>query len=122
MKKSYVLIIEDDEWMAAQHCRVLEKAGCKTKTIPNAYAAIDMIDKKIPNAIILDVLLPVSTGFALLHELQSYADTDKIPIIICTNLAPEIAFRDVEPYGVKRVIDKSTMEPDDLVAAVRSVL
>ena len=120
--KSYILIIEDDAWMAAQHSRVLEKADYKTRAISNAHEAIDVIDKKIPDAIILDVLLPGSTGFALLHELQSYSDTGIIPIILCTNLASEISIHDLVPYGVKRILDKSTMEPSDLVVAVRSVL
>lgn len=121
-KKQSVLIIEDDPWMAEQNSRVLSKAGYKTRTVSNGFEAIDIIDKNIPDVIILDVLLPASTGFALLHELQSYSDTGSIPVILCTNLAPEISTHDIGAYGIKRVLDKSTMEPSDVVAAVRSVL
>lgn len=120
MKK--VLIIEDDEWLAEQFARVLEKDGIKARVSLNALSAIDEIDKFKPDVIILDLILTGSTGFVFLHELQSYTDTSKIPIILCTNLASEIDMENLKPYGVKRLIDKATMKPGDLSAAILSVL
>jgi len=117
-----VLIVEDDEWLAEQHARVLNTAGYKTQIAPHALAAIRMIDDKLPDAIILDVLLTGGTAFALLHELQSYADTGSIPIILCTNLATDLSTKGLESYGVKRIVDKTTMKPNDLVSALKEVL
>lgn len=122
MKKPLILIVEDDAWTAEQHVRILEKAGFRTRISPHAIDAIVAVDEMRPDAIVLDVLLTGSTAFALLNELQSYSDTGFIPVILCTNLAPEMSIDDVRPYGVKRILDKATMEPDDLSAAVRSVL
>ncbi len=117
-----ILIIEDDQWLAQQQKAILEKAGYHTSISPHAPAAIDMIDLLKPDCIVLDILLPGATGFTLLHELQSYADTGTIPIILCSSLTPDIKKEDVAQYGVKRLLDKTTMTPDDLVTAVRSVL
>lgn len=117
-----ILIVEDDVWLAAQHARVLEKAGYRTTTSPHALAAIVAVDEVHPDAIILDVLLTGSTAFAFLHELQSYTDTAQVPVVLCTNIAEEIRLEDVRSYGVRRILDKTVMEPDDLVTAVKSVL
>lgn len=122
MKKPVILIVEDDPWLAEQQTRVLEKAGFRAEVSPHAIAAIAAIDDVKPDAIILDVLLTGNTAFTLLHELQSYADTGVLPIILCTNMAADLSLRDVEPYGVRRILDKTTMHPDDVVTAVRSVL
>lgn len=122
MSKQTVLIVEDDPWLAEQQERVLIKAGYKTSVSPHAEAAIDAIDDVHPDVIILDMLLTGSTAFALMHELQSYGDTGAIPIILCTNLAADIKLEDVKPYGVRRILDKTVMAPDDVVTAVRSVL
>ena len=122
MSAGRVLIVEDDTWLAEQHGRVLEKAGYKTTVAPHALSAIVAVDSAKPDVIVLDVLLTGSTAFALMHELQSYGDTGEIPIILCTNLAPDLSMDKMKPYGVKRVLDKTTMEPDDIVTAVRSVL
>jgi two-component system response regulator BaeR len=121
MKKPHILIVEDDAWLAEQHERVLQKAGYGTSIALHAIAAIDAVDNVHPDVIILDVLLTGSTAFALLNELQSYGDTGVIPVVLCTNLAADIKLDDVRPYGVRRILDKATMEPDDIIAAVRSV-
>ena len=122
MKKQTVLVVEDDAWLAEQQVRVLEKAGFSAQSSPHAIDAIKVIDANCPDAIVLDVLLTGSTAFALLHELQSYGDTGTIPVILCTNLATELSLDNLKPYGVRRILDKTTMLPDDIVTAVRSVL
>ena len=117
-----ILIIEDDEWLAEQYARVISKTGYGITIVNNALAAIDKIDDIHIDAIVLDVLLTGSTAFTLLHELQSYDDTGVIPIILCTNLASELNIEDLEPYGVKQILDKTRMVPDDLVIALRDIL
>ena len=117
-----VLLVEDDRWLAELEQRVLEKAGFTVSHAEHGYAAIELVDSFKPEVIVLDVLLAGSTAFALLHELQSYTDTAQVPVILCTNLADQLSKEKLQEYGVKRVVDKSTMHPDDLVAAVRSVL
>lgn len=122
MSGQTILIIEDDAWLAEQQARVLEKAGYKTSISSQAEAAINAVDDVQPDAIILDLLLGGSTAFALMHELQSYGDTGAIPIVLCTNLASEVQLENLKPYGVRRILDKTIMEPTDVVTAVRSVL
>lgn len=122
MSQPTVLIVEDDAWLAEQQVRILTKAGFSATISPHPIAAIKVIDAIHPDAIVLDVLLTGSIAFALMHELQSYGDTGSIPIIICTNLAGELSLDNLRPYGVRRILDKTTMMPDDVVAAVRSVL
>ncbi len=117
-----ILIVEDDDWLAAQHQRVLKKAGYQTVVSGHALDAIVAIDAEKPNLIVLDLLLTGNTGFTLLHELQSYSDTAVIPVVICSNVAEDLKLEDLKPYGVRRIIDKATMSPDDVVAAVRGSL
>ncbi|MGB3945508.1 MAG: response regulator [Candidatus Saccharimonadales bacterium] len=117
-----VVVIEDDAWLAEYYLRVLRKAGYETYHASNALTAIDMIDDVRPHVVLLDVLLTGTTALALLHEMKSHSDMADIPVILATNLADQIALDDVSSYGVKRLLDKATMYPDDVVAAVRGVL
>jgi two-component system response regulator MprA len=121
-KTPYVLIVEDDEWLAEQHARTLSAAGIRADFVSHALAAIDSIDQNRPDALVLDVLLPGPNAFTLLHELRSHADLAGIPVVLCTNSADRIADEDIEAYGVKRVLDKAVMVPGDLVAAIKKVL
>lgn len=117
-----VLLVEDDPWLAELEAEVLSQAGYTVIHAPHAPSAIAKIDEAQPDIIILDVLLTGSTAFALLHELQSYGDTKRVPIILCTNMAESLNIDDLKAYGVQRIIDKITMHPDDLPAAIKAVL
>lgn len=121
-KRPLVVIVEDDEWLAQQHARVLEAAGFLTDTSAHALEAIETIDARRPDALVLDVFLAGPNAFTLLHEMRSHSDLASIPVILCTNSADTIAEEDLEAYGVREVLDKTTMLPDDLVAAVKKVL
>lgn len=117
-----ILLVEDDAWLAETEAAVLQKAGYTVRVAPHAPAAIAMVDEALPDVIVLDVLLAGSTAFALLHELQSYTDTGNIPVILCTNLAEQFDVRKLEDYGVKRIVDKTTMHPDDVTVAIKAIL
>jgi CheY-like chemotaxis protein len=117
-----VLVVEDDKWLAEHFVRVLNNAGYDAQFALNPVDAMDEIDDYKPDVLILDVLLTGNTVFAMLHELQSYEDTAKLPIVLCTNLAADLDIEKLRTYGVRRIVDKTKMQPEDLVAAVRSTL
>ena len=121
-KTPMILVVEDDEWLAEQHVRMLHEAGFQAEHVPHAIAAIDMVDSKRPDVILLDIFLSGPNAFTLLHELQSHSDLAGIPVVICTNSAEDIASEDLAAYGVTQILDKTTMNPQDVVTAVKKVL
>ncbi len=120
MKK--ILLVEDDVWLAQLQAELLEAAGYNVLPVRTAFDAMDAVDENTPDIIIADVLLAGSTIFTLLNELQTHTDTVKIPVILCSSIADQFSTTQLADYGVKRVIDKTTMESDDLVVAVKAVL
>ena len=117
-----ILIVEDDEWVAEQHVRVLETAGYQAEYVTNALDAVEVLDARTPDVVVLDVLLTGQNAFTLLHELRSHSDLASIPVVLCTNSAEALATEDTAVYGVRQVLDKTTMQPQDLIAAVKKVL
>ena len=115
---SQVLVVDDDTWMAAQHARVLTKAGFVAQSAHDALEAIEVLDTVQPAAILLDMLMPGANGVVLLHEIQSHADLATIPIIVVTN-SEGISLQSLRAYGVVEILNKATMHPDDVVRAVR---
>lgn len=117
-----VLIVEDDSWLANNHLTIMSVSGYEASAVSSSEAAIERIDNKAPDVIVLDVMLEGGTAFALLHELQSYEDTARIPVILCSNIPGELLdHAALERYGVRVVLDKSTMRPYDLLNAVEQV-
>ncbi len=121
MTKQAIVIIEDDAWIAAQFARQLEKADFTVDIAGDGLEAMELIDRLHPAAIVLDIFMPGPNGIVLLHELRSHSDLATIPIVVCTSSAADIPKGSLDAYGVRMVLDKVTMQPGDVVAAVRSV-
>jgi len=116
-----IVLVEDNILLSHQFRRIFEKNGYDVSVSPHAVGAIDLIDEMRPGVIVLDMLLTGSTALPLLHELQSHDDLARIPVVMVTSLAPDLSFETLKPYGVTHLLDKATMHPDDLLAAVRSL-
>lgn len=115
----HVLIVEDDRWLAEAFESVLRSSGHSCKSFPNTQAAMDAIDESAPDVIVLDMLLPGGSGMTLLHELQSYDDTATIPVIVCSSLEnTELTYASLQSYGVRRVLHKASLTPQQLGAAI----
>jgi response regulator baeR len=117
-----VLIVDDDVWFADQLARTVKKAGYRATCVRNGVEAMIEIDSARPDVIVLDFFMLGPNGLVLLHELQSHSDLATIPVILCTNIASDIKSDTLEQYGVRCVLDKTAMEPSDVVTAVRKVL
>lgn len=122
MKNIRVLVIDDDQWLVDEYTRTLTAAGYTVERAGNALDAMETIDRLKPEVIILDLFMPGPNGIVLLHEIKSHADLNRIPIILISNAAGDLKPEVLAPYGVLRVLDKTTMTPSDIVAAVKRVL
>lgn len=122
MKALHILFVEDDAWLAEHYVRLVAAEGWFGSVAPHALAAIEAIDARLPDVLVLDVLLAGPNAFTLLHEMHSHEDLASIPVVLCTNSADDIAREDLVAYGVHEVLDKATMRPDDLVAAIKRIM
>ena len=120
-----VFIVEDDAWMAecvARAVRTLPSSPI-TEIFPDAIAAMSALSgcpDSLPSLIMLDILLDGPDGFTLLHELSSYDDTAKIPIILVTSLHLNLA--DLSVYNVVDILYKDQMTPAEIAEAAQHAL
>ena len=120
--KPRVVIIDDDQWLVDSYERTLQAAGYLTQRAENALQAMGVIDSFGPQVIVLDLFMPGPNGIVLLHELRSHTDLAHIPVVLISNAASDLSPEALQAYGVLQVLDKTTMQPGDVVAAVKKVL
>lgn len=117
-------ILEDDPIFARLFSKSLRRAfpDSTVNIFKNAIDAINALPDGCtpPSVIILDVLLTGPDGFTFLNEIASYSDLSKIPIIIVSSL--NFPMQTLESYNVRRIINKATMTPQDLPAAISEIL
>lgn len=116
---NYVLLIEDDQWLADSYQVMLRAQGISVRQVSTGHEAMQLIEQDTPSVIVADVLLGDHTSITLFHELQSYEDTRVIPIILCTTLAQtKFSSAQLKSYGIVEVLDKATLTPEQLTVAV----
>ena len=118
MKK--LLIVEDDKNWADILGKFAADVGAKHRVVVSGGQAIEIIDDWQPDALILDMLLAGETAIALLNELRSYADLASLSIVVCTNI--DVKMDDLRPLGVKAVLNKTSMRPNEARAIFREIL
>ena len=118
-----VLIVEDDAWLGELFATVIEAHYYAVRRATSAESAIELIDDFTPDVLLLDMLLTGPNAMTLLHELQSYEDTKRLPVVLCTSLTHmHKNFEALKAYGVRSVLNKATLTPASLLAAIEEAL
>jgi DNA-binding response OmpR family regulator len=119
---SHVLLIEDEPWLGELYQQLLQREHDVT-WLRDGYDAMEHIDQKRPDIVVLDIVLPWTSGIQLLHELVSYDDTAKIPVVLFSAALPEDLGADVlRAYGVVATLDKTTVKPAQVLKTINGVL
>ena len=78
----YILVVDDDQFANTLVQFVLNKEGYEVETTDNPRGALRMIQKRVPDLLIIDVMMPYLNGFEFAKHLQE--EGYEIPIIFMT--------------------------------------
>ena len=80
--KRTVLLVEDDEQVAAALCAVLEDAGYTIARASNGKDALDQLSSRSVDAIVLDLMLPIMDGWEFVSAQKASRVLAEIPVIV----------------------------------------
>jgi CheY-like chemotaxis protein len=113
-----VLIIDDDPDGCAAVSEYLAKAGHSVRCVPTGRQALACLIERVPDAILLDVLMPGMDGIEVLEAVRAYLRWATVPIAILTAYPEDPRLWHVAEHGVTRVFVKSKVNLDELLAWV----
>ena len=87
--KLTVLVVDDVPLNVLLIKKMLSQYTCQLKTANSGQAALDIIDKSIPDLLLLDLMMPGIDGFEVIRRLRADEKTKKLPIIILSALNSE---------------------------------
>lgn len=82
--KNTILIVEDDVKTANVYELLLRSKGFKTLIAHDGGDAIAIVEKDLPDLVLLDLMLPGMDGLEILARLKASPLLMKIPVIICS--------------------------------------
>lgn len=78
----YILVVDDDQFANTLVQFVLSKEGYEVETTDNPRGALQMIKRREPELLIIDVMMPYLDGFEFATQLRK--DGYEVPIIFMT--------------------------------------
>jgi two-component system response regulator PrrA len=79
-----ILIVDDDRSVADTFARMLKLEGFDVATAINAEAGLELADNVRPDAIILDMRMPITNGLQFLRTVRTKPHLSEVPVAIVT--------------------------------------
>jgi DNA-binding response OmpR family regulator len=116
-----ILIVEDDATLAETLVDNLEEEGYEVFRAADGENALAMIRAKLPDLIVLDIMLPILDGLSVCRIIRKDPSTLHIPIIMLTARGTEVD----KIVGLESGADDYIVKPfglGEFLARVRAVM
>ena len=88
-KPSYVLVVDDSPSVRTVVTGMLKANGWETQSARDGIEALDVIGRKRPAAVLLDIEMPRMDGYELMATLRSDPQYRNLPLIVLTSRAAD---------------------------------
>jgi signal transduction histidine kinase/DNA-binding response OmpR family regulator/HAMP domain-containing protein len=114
-----ILIVEDSEAAIIQMKEMLTSEGFNITVAQNGKEALEQIAHKIPDAMILDLMMPEVDGFEVLKKIREKEETSKLPVLILTaKFVTKEELKFLKHNHVHQLIQKGDINKTQLLTAL----
>jgi PleD family two-component response regulator len=79
-----VLVVDDDAVLREIIGTNLELGGFNVLSAPDGPSALALLDDRLPDVVVLDVVMPLMDGYATLGRIRRHATASHVPVIVLT--------------------------------------
>lgn len=120
-----ILLVEDSRFLRVATERALARAGYEVSCAADGEEVLNLARTKLPDLILLDMLLPKMSGPDVLMALKKDPATKAIPVVVISGMSQKNAAR-LKGDGAFGFLEKSALEFDKgstkLLTAVQDIL
>lgn len=85
-----IYTVEDDESIRTMVVYALNGSGYQGRGFSDSRAFFEAVEEKVPDLVLLDIMLPGEDGLSILKQLRSTPRTAQVPVIMLTAKSAEI--------------------------------
>src|SRR3989344_6533836 len=119
---SKIVIVEDNTSLAEIYKVRLELLGYKCFTAYDGVAALAIIEKELPDLVLLDLMVPKIAGDQILATMRASTWGKKIPVLIISNLNETDAPAGLRNLGIEGYAVKANLSNDQIDQLVDNIL
>lgn len=117
-----ILIVEDDAALCNALVDKFERARFSVLEARNGESGLEIAMRDHPDFILLDVVMPVMSGIAMLEQLRSDPWGKSAKVVVLSNLNDTGYIERAKEQGVQDYFIKSDCKIEDLVIKVKEIL
>lgn len=121
-KKKYVLIAEDDKNYSKIFAAKFSQEGYDTMIVGDGAQALKEIAKRVPDIILLDIMMPIKNGFETLKEIKADKKFKKVKVIVISSLGQEADMEKAKALGAADYFIKADSSLAELMERIRKYL
>jgi PAS domain S-box-containing protein len=116
--RDHILVVEDDPTTRKILRIMLEQEGWSVSTAPDGQIALETIKEKIPDLILLDLIMPQMDGFEFLEALRQLPQGLAVPVLVITG--KQLTAQDFRRLSgnVEEILQKGAYSIDELLRQV----
>lgn len=118
----FVLMVDDDPGLRTVVSRIVQHSGHQVETANNGEEAIEKVRKLHPDLLILDILMPVLSGFGVVQTLRRHPETRHLPLLVLTTKDLNDAEKEALRLGPTKFVTKSLVTVESLTMAMNELL
>lgn len=120
MKK--ILIVEDDQMVANAYKMKLTKSGFEVEIAGDGKKAFDVLEKYVPDFILIDLMMPNMDGFEFLKALKEDKKYKSIPAFVASNLSQKEDIDKAMKLGADDYLVKVELTIQDIADKITKAL
>lgn len=117
-----ILIVDDSEDVAKIVQRFLRFAGHEAVAVHSGVAALEFLQDRRPDLIILDVNMPEMDGIEVLQAIKRDATVSQIPVIMYSADPHDEKIIEAHELGAVGYMVKGRIDFNDLLARIQELL
>ena len=118
-----ILAIEDDRLLLKVYQVKLEREGFEVWNATDGNEAMELVKgAKVPDLVLLDLMLPGMSGFDLLAEIRKSKNWKDVPVIVLSNLGQSSDIARCKELGANDYVVKTDTKIADLVQRIRKFI
>jgi len=120
--KINILIIEDDIFLADLYRTKFTLEGFNISVAYDGEKGLEAVKKKMPDVILLDLVLPKIGGFEVLEKIKGDKKLKNIPVILLTNLSQKADVEKGLKLGAEDYLIKAHFMPSEVVTKIKKLV
>lgn len=117
-----ILLIEDESALQKTIGDALGQEEFSVLSALDGEAGLRLAQDKLPDVILLDLILPKANGFDVLKSLKEQETTKNIPVVVLTNLESMEDIQKALDLGAMTYLVKSNYTLQEVVEKIKAAL